>query len=73
MTGYAIVLNGTSVALREALLSLPMVALAVIGFSLTQPGMDDCPFDTPRWLRQTLWAGLASLTAFLVPVLRGDP
>jgi hypothetical protein len=62
MTGYA-VQGGTPAAIRETGLALPMVALAVVGFYLTQPGMDDCPLDTPRWLRQTLWAAVASVPA----------
>jgi len=63
MTGYAAILNGTPAAVREAALALPMVALAVFGFYFTQSGMDDCPSDTPRWLRQTMWAAVASLLA----------
>jgi phytol kinase len=66
MTGYAVILEAPPSAVREALLAAPAVALAVIGFYFTQPGMDDCPFDTPRWVRQTLWAALASALAALV-------
>jgi hypothetical protein len=66
MTGYAAILEAPPSAVREALLAVPPVALAVVGFYFTQPGMDDCPFDTPRWVRQTLWAALASALAALV-------
>jgi phytol kinase len=63
MTGYAVIQNGTPTAIREAALALPMVTLAAVGFYFTQPAMSDCPYDTPRWLRQTAWAALASLLA----------
>jgi hypothetical protein len=62
MTGYAMQ-KGTQAAVWDAALALPMVALAVVGFYLTQPGMDDCPADTPRWMRQTLWAAVATVPA----------
>lgn len=63
MTAYAAIQNGTPAVIRQAALALPMVALAVVGFYGTQPGMEDCPYDTPRWLRQTAWASVASLLA----------
>jgi phytol kinase len=66
MTGYALIQHGVPEAVREAALALPLVALAVVGFYLSQPGMDACPFDTPRWLRQTLWAAVASVLAAIV-------
>jgi phytol kinase len=66
VTGYAAVQNGTPAAIREAGWAVPMVALAVVGFYFTQPGMDDCPSDTPRWVRQTVWAAVASVSAALL-------
>jgi phytol kinase len=36
------------------------VSLATVGFYLTQPAMEDCPADGPRWLRQAAWALLGS-------------
>src|SRR5258707_512900 len=66
LAGYAAVQNGTPASVRETALSLPMVALAVVGFYFTQPGMDDCPSDTPRWVRQVLWAAFASVLAALL-------
>jgi len=36
------------------------VALAAVMFYFTQPGMEDCPTDTPRWVRQALVAGMCS-------------
>jgi len=35
-----------------ALVALPFIALAVQIFYWVQPGVDDCPLDTPRWVRQ---------------------
>jgi phytol kinase len=37
------------------------VSLAVFVFFATQPGLDDCPADMPRWLRQATHSGLASV------------
>jgi phytol kinase len=53
--------------LYAALLALPAVALAAGGFYFTQPGIHDCPTDTPRWLRQAAHAALGSLVG-LVPL-----
>jgi phytol kinase len=47
-------------AISRSLLALPAVAVAALGFYLTQPGVRNCPADTPRWLRQAAHAGLAS-------------
>src|SRR5262245_47863763 len=52
--------------MRCALCALPGVALAALGFYLTQPQVHDCPLDTPRWLRQAAHAGLGSAIG-LVP------
>jgi phytol kinase len=41
------------------------VAAAVLAFYWTQPGLDDCPSDTPRWLRQALCAWFVSLLGLL--------
>jgi hypothetical protein len=70
MTGYAAIQAWSAEAVREAALSLPMIAFATIGFFTTQPGMDDCPFDTPRWVRQTLCAGAASVLAAILVSIR---
>jgi phytol kinase len=37
-----------------------LVALAAVIFYFTQPGMEDCPADTRRWVRQALVAGACS-------------
>jgi phytol kinase len=47
--------------------ALPGVALAAAGFYLTQPGVRDCPLDTPRWLRQAAHGALGSAVG-LVPL-----
>jgi phytol kinase len=46
---------------REAVVALPGVALAAVAFYVTQPGIEDCPTDTPRWLRQAAVAALGSV------------
>ena len=54
--------EGTALGtLGRALLALPGVALAGGAFYLTQPGIRDCPTDTPRWLRQATHAALGSV------------
>jgi phytol kinase len=62
---YVLIEQGTSRAWLEAMLALPAVALAVAVFSWLQPGMDACPLDVPRWLRQGACAGAASVLAVL--------
>jgi phytol kinase len=44
-----------------------LVGTAVVAgaFYLTQPRLDDCPTDTPRWLRQAVAAGVGSLVGLL--------
>jgi phytol kinase len=42
------------------------VALAAVMFYFTQPGMEDCPTDTPRWVRQALVAGACSALGVLM-------
>ena len=50
-------LEGTTHGL---VLGLVGVTAAALVFSWTQPGLDDCPADTLRWVRQALCAWLAS-------------
>ncbi len=50
-----------------AFMALPGVALAAIGFYLTQPTVRDCPTNAPRWLRQAASGALGS-AAGLVPL-----
>lgn len=49
----------------SALLSLAGVAAAALAFYVTQPGIEDCPTDTPRWFRQGSYAALASLVGLV--------
>jgi phytol kinase len=55
------------VTLACVLISLLGVAAAAVGFYWTQPGIDNCPTDTPRWLRQAVHAAVASALG-LVPL-----
>lgn len=58
--------NGLNVAVCYDLAAgLGGTTLAALGFYVTQPGLDDCPLDTARWLRQAAWAGLGSLMGLL--------
>jgi phytol kinase len=54
-------------ALACALVALAGVAGASLLFYTTQPGMNDCPTDTPRWLRQAAASALGSAVG-LVPL-----
>jgi phytol kinase len=50
---------------RYALPGLVSVTLASLLFCRIQPGMEDCPTDAPRWLRQGASAALGSLVGLL--------
>jgi phytol kinase len=47
--------------------ALPGIALATVGFYVTQPSVRDCPADRPRWIRQAAHGALGS-AAGLVPL-----
>jgi phytol kinase len=49
------------------LVALPGIALATAAFYAIQPQINNCPADTPRWLRQGLLATLGSLLG-MVPL-----
>jgi phytol kinase len=51
--------------LKETLIGLGGVAVAAAAFYWSQPGMDDCPADTPRFLRQATDAALGSIVGLL--------
>jgi phytol kinase len=66
---YVAIERLTPRAFAEAAVALPLVALAVAGFGLLQPGLSCCPVDTPRWLRQGACAAAASALAVAVLVV----
>ena len=51
----------------NGLVGLASVSAAALAFYATQPGIEDCPTDTPRWVRQATYAGVGSLVG-LVPL-----
>jgi hypothetical protein len=51
--------------MKEAAIGLLGVAVAAVAFNWSQPGMDDCPADTPRFLRQAADAALGSMVGLL--------
>jgi phytol kinase len=63
---YVIAQGFTSAAWLAAGVGLVGIMVAAVAFYWTQPGIDDCPTDTPRWLRQAADAGLCSLLGFLI-------
>jgi phytol kinase len=54
-------------ALKCTVAALLGVAVAALAFYGTQPGLDDCPTDTARWMRQAADAALGSAVG-LVPL-----
>jgi len=50
---------------RCALMAVPWIALATAAFYWTQPEINNCPADTPRWLRQGFHATAGSLLGLL--------
>jgi phytol kinase len=62
---YLLAEGFTERTLKETLIGLVGVAVATVAFYWTQPGMDDCPADTPRWLRQATDAALGSMVGLL--------
>ncbi len=66
---YVLMLMCANRACVEACLGLPAVALAACVFCLLQPGLESCPVDPARWLRQCLCAALASGLAALAQSL----
>jgi phytol kinase len=51
----------TGCTVKCVVTGLLAVSFAVLVFFSTQPGLDDCPTDSARWLRQATHAGLASV------------
>jgi phytol kinase len=46
---------------RTVVMGIVAVGLAVVFFFGTQPALDNCPSDAPRWFRQAISSGLASV------------
>lgn len=47
-------------------LAVVLIAAACVAFHFTQPGMEDCPTDAPRWIGHALLAGAASALGVFV-------
>ena len=74
LEGWLLIFGPFLVLERSSPLCLPCafwglvgVAVAAIGFYLTQPQVRDCPADVPRWLRQAVHGALGSAVG-LVPL-----
>jgi phytol kinase len=52
-------------ALVQALCALPGIVLATLIFYRTQPGLDDCPNNVERWVRQTMASAVGSATGLM--------
>ncbi len=50
----------------QAGLAVGLIAAACVAFYFAQPGMEDCPTDAPRGIRQALFAGAASALGVFV-------
>lgn len=57
---YLLVEGITEQTIKCTFIALAGVALAALAFYWTQPGIDDCPTDTPRWFRQATHAAVGS-------------
>lgn len=52
-------------ALGRALCALPGIALATLIFYRTQPGVNDCPNNVERWVRQSIASTVGSATGLM--------
>lgn len=64
---YAAFFGFSRQSLFESMIALGGVTVAALAFYATQPSLDNCPADGPRWWRQAGAAALGSLAA-LVPL-----
>jgi phytol kinase len=55
-----VLLHGVAGTWVAGLLAFPTVLVTTLVFYQLQPGMEDCPRDTERWIRQALVAALGS-------------
>ncbi len=58
---YVLVEQWSRTAFHAAAVAPAGIALGVVLFYFTQPGMDDCPNDPERWMRQSGVAALGSV------------
>jgi phytol kinase len=63
---YCLLQGVSKLAIEQCEIALIVTAAATLLFNSTQPGMDDCPTDGPRWLRQGGIVLLLSLIAAAV-------
>lgn len=66
---FALIAEASPSPLVCALAALAGVAAAALLFHVTQPGLEDCATDTPRWLRQASSAALGSTFGLIPPYL----
>ena len=64
---YYLIEGMTMVAALRALAGAGITALAALLFYYVQPGMEDCPIDRARWLRQASVGALTSALG-LIPI-----
>ena len=64
---YIVAVGASAAAILAAAIGLIGIAAVALIFWFIQPGLDDCPTDTPRWIRQALAGTVGSLVG-LVPL-----
>jgi phytol kinase len=69
---YLVAMGFTTAAVVGTTFGLAGIAFVALTFCAIQPGLDDCPTDTPRWLRQAAASALGSLVG-LIPLLLWGP
>jgi phytol kinase len=63
---FVVVAGFSTFALAVAGAALVGTAVAVVGFYCCQPRIEDCPLDTPRWVRQGTCGAVGSLAGLAV-------
>ena len=63
---YCLLQRFSKLAIKECEIALIVIAVATLVFNSMQPGMEDCPTDVPRWLRQGGIVFILSLVAAAV-------
>jgi phytol kinase len=62
---YLIAMGVSRATVIAAAFGLAGTAVVAVVFYFTQPGLNDCPTDTPRWLRQATAGFVGSLVGIL--------